>query len=138
MLNERAACQVPHARSGRALLRTCRIGDICRRALEDSIGAERELVLEIGYHHHHEYLVGRPLTLRPGEAEIIGSNLDSGQTAQLFEKARNAFEAEVAADPALQQLARSSAEQSLRSLFTGLGFRDVAFVEKLSPEPKRG
>src|SRR5438874_3198068 len=76
--------------------------------------------------------------LRPGEAEIIGSNLDSGQTAQLFEKARNAFEAEVAADPALQQLARSSAEQSLRSLFTGLGFRDVAFVEKLSPEPKRG
>ena len=76
--------------------------------------------------------------LRPGEAEIIGSNLDSGQTAQLFERARNAFDAEVAADPALQQLARGSAEQSLRSLFTGLGFTDVAFVEKLSPEPKRG
>ena len=76
--------------------------------------------------------------LRPAETEIIGSNLDSGQTAQLFEKARNAFEAEVAADAALQQLARSSAEQSLRSLFSGLGFRDVAFVEKLSPEPKRG
>jgi len=76
--------------------------------------------------------------LQPAETEIIGSNLNSGQTAQLFEKARNAFEAEVTADPALQQRARGSAEQSLRSLFTGLGFTDVAFVEKLSPEPKRG
>src|SRR3954447_2374390 len=41
--------------------------------------------------------------LRPGEVEIIGSNLDSGQTAQLFERARNAFEAEVSADKGLQE-----------------------------------
>src|SRR3979409_980939 len=40
--------------------------------------------------------------LRPGETEIIGSNLDSEQTAQLFERARNAFEAEVMADKPLQ------------------------------------
>jgi len=76
--------------------------------------------------------------LRPGEVEIIGSNLDSAQTAQLFERARNAFEAEVSADKALQERARDSARQSLRSLFVGLGFSEVAFVEKLSPEPRRG
>ena len=76
--------------------------------------------------------------LRPAETEIIGSNLDSEQTAQLFERARNAFEAEASADKALQERARDSARQSLRSLFVGLGFTEVAFVEKLSPEPQRG
>jgi hypothetical protein len=76
--------------------------------------------------------------LRPAETEIIGSNLDSAQTAQLFERARNAFEADASADKNLQARARSSAEQSLRSLFLGLGFSEVAFVEQLSPEPKRG
>ena len=76
--------------------------------------------------------------LRPAEVEIIGSNLNSEQTAQLFERARNAFEAEVVADKLLQERARESARQSLRSLFVGLGFSEVAFVEKLSPEPQRG
>lgn len=70
--------------------------------------------------------------LRPGETEIIGSNLDSAQTAELFEKARNAFAAEVEADKGLQARARESAEQSLRSLFVGLGFSEVRFVEKLA------
>jgi len=37
--------------------------------------------------------------LRPAETEIIGSNLDSKETAELFERARTAFEREVAADP---------------------------------------
>ena len=76
--------------------------------------------------------------LRPAETEIIGSNLDSAQTAQLFERARNAFEAEATADRDLQKRARGSAEQSLRSLFLGLGFFEVTFVDKLSPEPGRG
>jgi len=76
--------------------------------------------------------------LRPAEVEIIGSNLNSGQTAQLFERARNAFEAEAVADKLLQERARESARQSLRSLCVGLGFSEVAFVEKLSPEPQRG
>jgi len=76
--------------------------------------------------------------LRPAEVEVIGSNLSSEQTAQLFERARNAFEAEVSADQGLQERARDSARQSLRSLFVGLGFAEVAFVEKLSPEPQRG
>lgn len=76
--------------------------------------------------------------LRPAETEIIGSNLDSAQTAELFEKARAAFEAEVSADRGLQDRARDSAQQSLKALFTGLGFGEVVFVDKLSPEPKRG
>lgn len=78
------------------------------------------------------------VALRPGETEIIGSNLNSAQTAQLFERARAAFEAEVSADQALQARARSSAEQSLRSLFVGLGFTEVSFVERLTPEPAHG
>jgi hypothetical protein len=82
--------------------------------------------------------VDTKVELRPAETEIIGSNLDSKQTAELFEKARLAFEGEVAADKGLQLRARSSAEQSLRSLFTGLGFSEVVFVERLSPEPKHG
>ena len=75
--------------------------------------------------------------LRPAETEIIGSNLDSAQTAELFEKARNAFAAEVTADKGLQERARESAQQSLRSLFIGLGFSEVQFVDKL-PAAKNG
>jgi hypothetical protein len=70
--------------------------------------------------------------LRPGETEVIGSNLDSQQTAQLLEVAREAFEREVGADPALKERARVSAERSLRALFLELGFRDVRFVPVLS------
>src|SRR5207248_804641 len=62
--------------------------------------------------------------LRPAETEIIGSNLDSKQTAELFERARTAFEREVAQDPKLAAQARASAEQTLRSLFVGLGFTE--------------
>jgi len=68
--------------------------------------------------------------LRPAEVEIIGSNLNSEQTAQLFERARNAFEAEVVADKLLQERARESARQSLRSLCVGLGFSEVAVASK--------
>jgi hypothetical protein len=76
--------------------------------------------------------------LLPAQTEVIGSNLDSQQTAGLFESARTAFERDVSADASLQQRARESAQQTLRSLFTGLGFTEVQFVEQLSPEPKRG
>jgi hypothetical protein len=76
--------------------------------------------------------------LLPAQTEIIGSNLDSEQTAQLFDKAKNAFEGEVNADQALQERARASAEQSLRSLFVGLGFTEVVFVETLPPGPRHG
>jgi hypothetical protein len=71
--------------------------------------------------------------LRPGETEIISSNLDSGQTAQLLELARTAFEREVMADPALQAKARGSAERALTGLLLSLGFREVAFVDSVRP-----
>jgi hypothetical protein len=75
--------------------------------------------------------------LLPAETEIIGSNLDSAQTAELFERARAAFAAQVAADAGLQERARTSAQNSLRSLFVGLGFQQVDFVRQLAPAPAR-
>ena len=69
---------------------------------------------------------------------MIGSNLDSKQTAQLLELARTAFEREVSADEKLKARARASAEQSLRALFAGLGFTEVAFVNELPPLAARG
>jgi len=71
--------------------------------------------------------------LRPGETEIIASNLDSAQTSQLLELARSAFEREVMADPVLQAKARGSAERALTGLLLSLGFREVVFVEAIRP-----
>jgi hypothetical protein len=75
--------------------------------------------------------------LLPAETEIIGSNLDSAQTAELFEKARAAFTAQVASDIGLQDRARQSAQSSLRALFTGLGFSQIDFVQQLPPAQPR-
>lgn len=69
--------------------------------------------------------------LRPGDTEVIGSNLDSDQTAKLFDLAKNAFESEAKADRQLQDKARQSAERSLRALLITLGFREVRFVDAL-------
>jgi hypothetical protein len=71
--------------------------------------------------------------LRPGETEIIDSNLDSQQTAYLLERARAAFEREASNDSRLKERARQSAERSLRGLFLSLGFTEVRFVERLTP-----
>ncbi len=71
--------------------------------------------------------------LRPGETEIIDSNLDSQQTAYLLEKARAAFEHEANNDSRLKERAHQSAERSLRALFLSLGFTEVRFVERLTP-----
>jgi hypothetical protein len=76
--------------------------------------------------------------LLPAQTEIIGSNLDSQQTAGLFQAAKSGFESDVSGDRALQQRARESAQQSLKSLFLGLGFSEVVFVDKLAPEARRG
>jgi hypothetical protein len=70
--------------------------------------------------------------LRPGETEVIDSNLDSQETAQLLERARIAFEKEVRADPRLKERARLSAERSLRALFLSVGFTEVRFVDRLT------
>ncbi len=71
--------------------------------------------------------------LRPGETEVIDSNLDTAETAQLLEKARLAFHKEVSGDQRLKDRARQSAERSLRALFFSLGFTEVRFVDKLTP-----
>ncbi len=75
--------------------------------------------------------------LRPGETEVAGSNLDSAQTAKLFELAKEAFEREALADPALQARARASAERSIRALLVTLGFKEVVFVQQQPLAPPR-
>lgn len=74
------------------------------------------------------------IELRPGETEVIGSNLDTAETAQLFEAAREAFAHDVAADQALQKRARAAAERALEALLVRLGFREIHFVDAL-PRP---
>ncbi|MFH1811116.1 MAG: DUF4230 domain-containing protein [Pseudomonadota bacterium] len=69
----------------------------------------------------------------PDETEVLGSNLDSAQTARLFELARQAFMREAGQDPRLRQRARQSAERSLRALLLGLGFRELRLVDQLTP-----
>lgn len=69
--------------------------------------------------------------LRPGETEVIGSNLDSAQTARLLELAKVAFEREVQADPGLQGKARAAAEQALTALLLQVGVTRVEFVDRL-------
>ncbi len=68
------------------------------------------------------------VALRPEDTEIIDSNLDSAQTAKLFELAKDAFEREVEGDAALQSRARASAERSVRGLLRSVGFKEVVFV----------
>lgn len=68
------------------------------------------------------------VALRPEETEIIDSNLDSAQTAKLFELAKDAFEREVEGDARLQARARASAERQVRALLIAAGFREVRFV----------
>jgi hypothetical protein len=67
--------------------------------------------------------------LRPDETEIIGSNLDSAETARLFALAKEAFLREVEADRALRERARASAERQIRALLLTLGFERVSFVD---------
>jgi hypothetical protein len=73
--------------------------------------------------------------LLPGETEVMGSNLDSAQTARLFDLAKQAFERELAADTALRERARGSAERSIRALLLTAGFSRVDFVEALPKIP---
>jgi hypothetical protein len=72
--------------------------------------------------------------LRPGETEIIGSNLDSAETARLLALAKEAFERQVAADRGLRDRARASAERQIGALLRTLGFGAVHFVDAL-PAP---
>jgi hypothetical protein len=69
--------------------------------------------------------------LKPAETEVIASNLDSAQTAQLLQLAREAFEREALASPELRDKALGSARRALTGLLLSLGFREVIFVDSL-------
>jgi hypothetical protein len=69
--------------------------------------------------------------LLPGETEVIGSNLDSAETARLLELAKRAFEREVQADRALQGKARAAVEQAPTALLLQVGVLRVEFVAQL-------
>jgi Protein of unknown function (DUF4230) len=69
--------------------------------------------------------------LKPAETEVVGSNLDSAETAELFELARAGFEREVQANAKLRERALGSARRALTGLFASLGFDEVHFVEEL-------
>lgn len=71
--------------------------------------------------------------LKPGETEVIDSNLDSQQTAQLLQAAKEAFERETMADHRLQERARDSARRALKGFLFSVGFRQVNFVESIPP-----
>jgi hypothetical protein len=73
--------------------------------------------------------------LLPGETEIIGSNLDSAETARLLELARAAFQGEVEADRGLRERARASAERQIHALLVSLGFSAIHFVDVLPTTP---
>jgi hypothetical protein len=88
------------------------------------VGSDVELVLPP---------VGVQVALRPADTEILDSNLDSAETAKLFELAQEAFLREVERDEALKARARESAERTLRALMLGLGYRQVRFVDSLPP-----
>lgn len=78
------------------------------------------------------------VSLRPEETEIIDSNLDSAQTAKLFELAKDAFEREVEADARLKERARESAERQVRALLITAGFNEVVFVPYPMKTPPAG
>jgi hypothetical protein len=81
------------------------------------------------------YVVLPPLKvkveLKPADTEIIGSNLNSKETAELLALAKVAFEREVGASAQLRQRARTAAERAVRSLLVALGFVEVHFVDVL-------
>ncbi len=69
--------------------------------------------------------------VRPAETEIISSNLDSAETAQLLELARVAFEREAQASLALRERALGSARRALTGMLLSLGYTEVRFVDAL-------
>jgi hypothetical protein len=76
------------------------------------------------------------IELDPGATEIIDSNLDSAETAQLLDDGKQAFARDVRADAQLRARARRSAERGLRALLLELGFREVQFVDVLPEAPR--
>ena len=71
--------------------------------------------------------------LKPGETEVIASNLNTAGTAELFDRAKWAIEADVRKDEMLKGRARDSAQRALATFLQSVGFREVVFVDALAP-----
>lgn len=69
------------------------------------------------------------IEIKPGETEIIRSNLEPNDMMQMLDHAKWAIEADVAGDSAMQDRARGSAKRAIRAFLQTAGFRDVTFVE---------
>lgn len=72
--------------------------------------------------------------LKPGETEILRSNLEPADMMKLLEEAKWAIEADVANDAALHDRARGSAKRAIRAFLQTAGFRDVVFLDP-TPAP---
>lgn len=73
--------------------------------------------------------------MKPGDTEVVSSNLDSAGTAKLLEKAKWEIATDVEKDGTLQLRARDSAERALRAVFLSTGYREVRFVDALPGVP---
>jgi hypothetical protein len=71
-------------------------------------------------------------SLLPAETEVIASNLDSAETAQLLDDAQRRLQGTVAADAKLRQRAREAAARTMTGLLKGFGFRRVSFAQSTS------
>ena len=113
----------PHGRA--ILFATLHLGLDLQQLDADHVRVEGDRVL----------LVLPPVTaqveLDPGATEVIDSNLDSAETAQLLDQAKTAFARDASADPKLRERARTSAERALRALVRTLGFTDLEVVQAL-------
>jgi len=76
--------------------------------------------------------------LRPGDTEVVESNLKAEQLAQMMEHGRRQMEVEVQRDPVLKARAEQSAERALRAFLLSSGFESVEFVPVLPPLPGNG
>jgi hypothetical protein len=84
---------------------------------------------QLAIHDGHADLALPPIQitveLLPDETEVIGSNLDSRETAQLLALAKSAFERELQRDEALRARAEESARRTVELLLREQGFRQV-------------
>ncbi len=71
-------------------------------------------------------------SLLPAETEVIASNLDSAETAQLLDDAQRRLQGTVASDAKLRQRAREAAARTMTALLKGFGFRKVTFAQSTS------
>lgn len=96
----------------------------------EQLGSQNLLVKE-----DRVWLVLPPLYSRveilPGETEVIDSNLDSQQTAEMLELAKVALEREAATNKMLSERARAASERAIKGLLFSLGFKEVLVVEAL-------